>query len=124
MPRMKSYASFDAYLDDQDASNAALIRILRRLVRRVAPSLIESVKWGNGCWIGKTGPVAYVYSGKDHVQFGFFMGAKLNDSKRLLQGSGKFVRHTKIRTRSDIREGDLSTLLRQAVRTRYGASRP
>lgn len=121
MPRMKAYGSFDAYLDDQSASNAAIIRALRRFVAREAPTLVESVKWGNGCWLGKTGPVAYVYSDKDHVQFGFFMGAKLKDPKRLLQGSGKYVRHAKLRAPSEIRRSDLAALLKQAVRTRYGS---
>ncbi len=62
MPKMKSYASFDDYLADQPKRNQAIIRALRRFVKRTAPKLAEAVKWGNGCWIGAAGPVAYVYS--------------------------------------------------------------
>ena len=44
--KMKKYASFDDYLDDQPAKNRSIIRALRRFVKRVEPGLEESVKWG------------------------------------------------------------------------------
>jgi uncharacterized protein YdhG (YjbR/CyaY superfamily) len=49
--KMKKYASFDDYLDDQPTKNRSIIRALRRFVKRVEPGLEESVKWGNGCWV-------------------------------------------------------------------------
>src|SRR5262245_60204361 len=114
--KMKAYGSFDDYLADQTPRNRLVIRALRTFVSRVAPRLQESVKWGNGCWILGKAPVAYVYSAPDHVQFGFFAGSSLNDPRRLLNGEGKFVRHIKVRTRSDIDERAFGALLRQAVR--------
>ena len=114
--KMKAYASFDQYLADQAPRNQNVIRGLRKFVKRIAPELQESVKWGNGCWIQGKAPVAYVYSAPDHVQFGFFGGSALQDPNRLLQGQGKFVRHIKVRKRSDIDESAYATLLRQAVR--------
>jgi hypothetical protein len=113
---MKRYASFDAYYSDQAPANQTVIRALRRFVKRVAPKLQESVKWGNGCWLKDRAPVSYVYSGADHVQFGFFMGSSLKDPKGLLQGNGKYVRHIKLRKPSDIEEGAIAALLRQAAR--------
>jgi len=50
MKRMKAFATFDEYLADQTPRNQAIIRELRTLVKRVAPGLRETVKWGNGCW--------------------------------------------------------------------------
>lgn len=114
--KMKVYASFDQYLADQGPRNQAVIRALRKFVKRSAPQLQESVKWGNGCWLHGKAPVAYVYSAPDHVQFGFFHGATLKDPNRLLNGEGKFVRHIKVRKRADIDESAFETLLRQAVR--------
>ena len=112
---MKRYASFDDYLKDQNAENQASIRALRRLVKRVAPGLSEAVKWGNGCWVSSHGPVAYVYSAADHVQFGFFNGSSFKDPRGLLEGQGKYVRHTKVRNPSEIDEQAFAALLRQAV---------
>ena len=113
--KMKAYASFEEYLAGQTPRNQDVIRALRTFVKRVAPQLQESVKWGNGCWVQGKAPVAYVYSAPDHVQFGFFGGSALKDPKRLLNGEGKFVRHIKVRKRSDIDERAFGALLRQAV---------
>jgi hypothetical protein len=118
MPKMKKYGSFDDYLGDQSPKNQTIIRALRRFVARVAPRLTEAVKWGNGCWIGEQGPVAYVYSAGGYVQLGFFRGATLKDPRGLLEGKGAYVRHTKVRAASDIDERAFGALLRQAVAQR------
>jgi hypothetical protein len=122
MMRMKTYGSFDEYLKDQSPKNQAIIRGLRRLVKRVEPGLSEAVKWGNGCWVGGNGPVAYVYSAADYVQFGFFRGSSLKDPRRLLEGKGEYVRHTKVREPSAIDERSFAALLRQAARGGKGTT--
>ena len=118
MGKMKAYADFNEYLDAQSSKNQAIIRALRRFVKRIEPKLSEAVKWGNGCWIGNTGPVAYVYSDTEYVQFGFFNGSSLKDPKGLLEGKGEYVRHIKVRNRSTIDERAFAALLRQAARSR------
>jgi hypothetical protein len=118
MGKMKAYASFDEYLAAQSPKNQAIIRALRKFVTRIAPKLSEAVKWGNGCWIGSKSPVAYVYSDKEYVQFGFFHGSSLKDPKGLLEGKGQYVRHIKVRGRSGIDEPAFAALLRQAARSR------
>lgn len=114
--KMKAYESFDAYLKDQSAKNQTIIRALRKFVKRVEPDLIESVKWGNGCWLGDKGPVAYVYSDDGFVQFGFFHGSALKDPQGILEGKGKYVRHAKVRRASGFDEKALTALLKQAAR--------
>lgn len=115
---MKTYASFDDYLKDQQPRNQAIIRALRRFVKRVEPGLSEGVKWGNGCWIGRNGPVAYVYSDTGYVQFGFFNGAALTSPKGLLEGKGRYVRHIKVHDPSEIDRRTFAALLKQAAGTR------
>ena len=114
--RMKAYPSFDDYLADQPPRNRTIIRALRKFVQRVAPRLEESVKWGNGCWVGGSGPVAYVYSATGYVQLGFFHGSALKDPKALLEGDGQYVRHIKVRSAAGIDEAAFAALLRQAAR--------
>ena len=118
MAKMKAYASFDDYLEDQSTRNQEIIRALRKLVKRVEPGLREAVKWGNGCWIGNNGPVAYVHSETAAVQFGFFYGSSLQDPKGLLEGKGRYVRHTKVHDSSDIDRRAFAALLRQAAGSR------
>jgi hypothetical protein len=115
MKKMKAYATFDDYLKDQSPKNQTIIRALRRFVKRKEPGLDEAVKWGNGCWVGKKGPVAYVYSAPAYVQFGFFHGSSLKDPAGLLEGEAAYVRHIKVRKSSDIDERAFKALLRQAA---------
>ena len=118
MGKMKAYATFDEYLEAQSSKNQAIIRALRRFVKRIEPRLSEAVKWGNGCWIGSNRPVAYVYSDVEYVQFGFFNGSSLKDPKGLLEGKGQYVRHIKVRNRSAIDEPAFAALLRQGAHSR------
>ncbi len=118
MKRMKAYASFDDYLAGQTPRHRVIIGALRDFVKRVEPGLGEAVKWGNGCWVGTSGPVAYVYSATEYVQFGFFRGSALKDPQGLLEGEGKYVRHIKVRGPSGIDERAFAALLRQAARLR------
>jgi hypothetical protein len=115
MAKMKAYASFDLYLADQPPHNQVIIRALRGFVAKTAPTLKESVKWGNGCWLKGKVPVAYVYSDKGFVQFGFVRGSVLKDPKKLLEGAGQHVRHIKVRAAGEIDKAAFGALLRQAI---------
>jgi uncharacterized protein YdhG (YjbR/CyaY superfamily) len=56
--KMTAYPTFGEYLAGQSPRNRSVIRKLRTFVKRVAPQLDESVKWGNGCWVKGKAPVA------------------------------------------------------------------
>jgi len=53
----------------------------------------------DGCPVACLGdaPFGYVNVFTAHVNVGFFHGAALRDSARLLQGTGKFMRHVKLK---------------------------
>ena len=84
-------------------------------MKRTEPGLRDAVKWGNGCWVRSNGPVAYVYAAMGYVQFGFFRASSLRDPKGLLEGTGKYVRHTKVHAPSEINERAFAALLREAA---------
>ncbi len=44
----------------------------------------------------------YVNAFKAHVNVGFFCGAAIADPEHLLEGTGKFMRHVKIRPERDV----------------------
>ena len=117
MERMKAYATFDEFTKDQTADHQAILRALRRFVHRVEPGLSETVRWGNGCWVGQGGPVAYAHCRPDDVQFGFFHGYALEDPNGLLAGKGRYVRFIALRSASEIDEPAFAALLRQAHRS-------
>lgn len=61
---------------------------------------------------------AYISVQESYVNLGFFHGASLPDPEGLLEGSGKKLRHIKIRSASDVRRTGVVALLRHAVADR------
>lgn len=56
----------------------------------------------------------YVNAFRAHVNVGFFRGAEIADPDRLLQGTGKFMRHVKLRPQDDIDATALKRLIETA----------
>src|SRR6185295_8694580 len=54
---------------------------------------------------------AYVNAFKAHVNVGFFRGAEIADPDRLLEGTGKFMRHVKLGPARDLDATALSRLI-------------
>ena len=57
---------------------------------------------------------AYVNAFKGHVNVGFFRGAEIADPYGLLEGTGKFMRHVKLRPERDVDAEALMTLIETA----------
>lgn len=57
---------------------------------------------------------AYVNAFKAHVNVGFFRGAELSDPERLLEGTGRFMRHVKLRPGAEVDAMALEKLIRAA----------
>src|SRR6266446_10088563 len=53
----------------------------------------------------------YVNAFKAHVNVGFFRGAEIADPGRLLEGTGKFMRHVKLRPGRDFNATALTKLI-------------
>lgn len=56
----------------------------------------------------------YVNAFKDHVNVGFFRGAEIADPHGILVGTGKFMRHVKLRPEDDIDAAALKELIETA----------
>jgi hypothetical protein len=57
---------------------------------------------------------AYVNAFIAHVNVGFFRGAELADPEGLLEGTGKFMRHVKLRPERDVDSAPLLKLIETA----------
>ena len=65
----------------------------------------------------------YVNAFRAHVNVGFFQGAELPDSDGLLEGTGRFMRHVKIRPGGELEPEALTRLIHAAyadMRRRIG----
>ena len=54
--------------------------------------------------------------GKEHVTFAFLRGAALPDPQKLLEGTGKGVRHVKMRGVADVMRPGVKKLIAEAAR--------
>lgn len=113
-PKMSKAKDAAALLAELPPSQRAVLQRLRKLVAKHAPRLAEQVKWGSLCFVGK-GVVCYAHALEEHLDFGFFQGALLDDPQSLLQGKGKFLRHVKVRKPADVKEAQLAPFLKQAL---------
>ena len=59
-------------------------------------------------------PFAYVGAFKNHVNVGFFNGAALDDPFGLLEGTGKRMRHVKLKPGAELDAHSLDELIRVA----------
>jgi hypothetical protein len=57
---------------------------------------------------------AYVNAFNAHVNVGFFRGAEIADPDALLEGTGKFMRHVKLRPGRDVASAALTKLIKAA----------
>ncbi|MEW6273259.1 MAG: DUF1801 domain-containing protein [Thermodesulfobacteriota bacterium] len=67
---------------------------------------------------------AYVDAFTSHVNVGFFRGAELADPERLLEGTGKLMRHVKLRPQRPVDAAALTRLIEHAyvdIAQRLGA---
>ena len=56
----------------------------------------------------------YVNAFRTHVNVGFFRGAEIADPDRLLEGTGKFMRHVKLRPDKELNSAALTRLIKAA----------
>jgi len=106
--------SVDDYVAKVAPWQRTVIEKLREVVKTAAPSALESIKWGQPVYEHK-GPFAYIKAHAAQVNFGFWRGAELEDTKRMLQGEGERMRHVKITETHVIDDLALGAFVKQAV---------
>lgn len=104
----------DTWFDTRPGELCDIARSWFEIMRRCGDEVRELVH--DGCPVACLGdfPFAYVNIYKVHVNAGFFQGAALPDPARLLQGSGKFMRHVKLKPGESIDAAALTRLIQLA----------
>jgi hypothetical protein len=84
------------------------------LVRREAPSLKVERHWGHPWFVG-TDLVCVVGAFSHHAAIEFWRGSTIPDPDQLLEGTGKNLRHVKLRTLEEASSPQLAQLVRRAI---------
>src|SRR5262249_48478153 len=107
-------AAIDVWMKEHAGELGAMARRWFEVMRKWGDEVRELLH--DGCPVACLGdvPFGYVNVFTSHVNVGFFHGAALPDPARLLQGSGKFMRHVKLSPGTATNEGALSKLIEEA----------
>lgn len=90
-------AAVDRWLGAQPGELGAIARAWFARLRRCGADVRELMHDGYATACVGDAPFAYVGVFKAHVNVGFFQGAALPDPAGLLEGTGKRMRHVKLR---------------------------
>ena len=106
--------AINAWMKEHADELGAIARRWFDVMRRCGDEVRELLH--DGCPTACLGdaPFGYVNVFSSHVNVGFFHGAALPDPARLLQGTGKFMRHVKLKPGEATNAAALSALITAA----------
>jgi hypothetical protein len=115
--------TFNELLDGVEPKLAAIAKRLRAIIRAVD----ATVRLGDNAATYGVGPkkmtdgYAYIMPMRGYVNLGFYQGAVLADPERLLEGTGKGLRHVKIRSVAEANRPPVRALVAAALAQRQGS---
>jgi hypothetical protein len=121
------FGTFDELMDIAVPAMRSIVSRLREIVVDVDPDTVEVVRLGDRAATYGVGPkkmsegYAYILPHKNWVNLGFYMGVALPDPAELLEGTGKKLRHVKVRSVEDAERPELRALIEQALAERKQA---
>lgn len=116
--------AIDRWLNAQPSEFAAIARKWFTLMRQCGDDVRELMHDGCPTACVQDAAFAYVNVFKAHVNVGFFHGASLADPAGLLEGTGKYMRHVKVKPGHALDARSLEALVTAAyqdIRVRLGA---
>ena len=106
--------AIDAWFESRASQLGTIARPWYERMRQCGDDVRELLHDGHPTACVGDAAFGYVNAFTAHVNVGFFLGAHLADPARLLEGTGKNMRHVKLRPGSDIDRQALAALIRAA----------
>ncbi len=104
----------EAWMTEQSAELGAIAKYWFDVMRDCGDDVRELLHDGHPTACVSDAAFAYVNAFKAHVNVGFFGGAEMADPEGLLEGTGKFMRHVKLRPERDVDAKALEQLIETA----------
>ena len=130
MANETKFGTFEALIQDASEEIQAICTALRTLIFELHPEAVEVVRLGDRAASFGVGPKkmseahTYIMPHKSHVNLGFYYGALLEDKANLLEGTGKKLRHVKVRSIETVNTPSLRNLINAAILDRKTAHAP
>src|SRR4029079_3925212 len=119
-----AHGTFDELIANVAPELGTIARRLRAVIRAVDPGTVETVRLGDNAATYGVGPrkmtdgYAYIMPMRGYVNLGFYQGALLADPSGVLEGTGKQLRHVKIRSLADANRTAVRALVAAAFARR------
>jgi hypothetical protein len=121
---VKRDSAIGTWMSEHSGELGAIARRWFDVIRDCGDDVRELLHDGHPTACVADAAFAYVNAFKAHVNVGFFRGAELADPAGLLEGTGKYMRHVKLRPDSDVDGMALIALIESAyadMKRRLGA---
>ena len=112
---VKRDPAIDAWMKEHSGELGAIARHWFDVMRERGDDVREILHDGHPTACVGDAAFAYVNAFTAHVNVGFFRGTELADPAQLLEGTGKYMRHVKLRPKGDVD----STALIELIETAY-----
>ena len=128
MTTNETHGTFEDILVDAQPELRPVCEALRHLIISLHTDFVEIVWPKHRIASYGIGPkkmtehYAYIGLQGSHVNLGFYHGASLPDPEGLLEGTGKELRHVKLRDVAAAQSEAVATLLREAISERKRAA--
>ena len=107
-------AAIDRWMQEHSGELGAIAKHWFDVIRDCGADVRELLHDGHPTACVDGAAFAYVNAFTAHVNIGFFRGAEIADPKSLLEGTGRFMRHVKVRTAEDVDANALKELIQTA----------
>lgn len=118
------FGTFEELMDIASPEMQPIARRLRDMIIDVDPNTVEVVRLGDQAATYGVGPkkmkegYAYIMPHKNWVNLGFYQGAGLADPAGIMEGTGKRLRHVKVRSVEDAGQPEIRALVEVALAER------
>jgi hypothetical protein len=123
------YGTFEELLAGAEPEVRPIAERLREIILGIDPESVEVVRLGDRAATYGVGPkkmsegYAYIMPQKSWVNLGFYKGAALPDPENVMEGTGKSLRHVKVRSTADAERPEVQRLIEEAFAERQRALR-
>ena len=124
MKSIETHGTFEEVIDDSNPEVQTIAKSLRQMIIEIYPEVIE-VPWPKQGIAGYgVGPkkmsehFCYIGTQSNRVNLGFFYGADLTDQEGLLEGTGKNLRHVKVKSLEQADQASVRDLIELSIQER------
>lgn len=88
---------------------------MREIIFNIYPKVQERMMYGGIMFSISSEDFCGLFVRKNHISLEFSNGTGMKDPNKLLEGTGKFRRHLKIKSNADIKDKDVTYFIKKAI---------